>query len=200
LRADEDWDWYFLMQHHGVPTRILDWSDGALVGLHFAVRVPPVGPPPEHALVFVLEPYRLLDFLKSLPYYENAKGRWKEYCQANPAEGLSFNEWDRAYLPSDEEDQKDILLPPVPLLSDAIQTTRRIAAQRSRFMIFGTEASWMSDLVDRPDAPIQILRIRAASIPSIRHELRDAGVTESVIFPDLDGLGRELSQVWEDRR
>lgn len=87
-----------------------------------------------------------------------------------------------------------------PLLSDTTQTTRRIAAQRSRFMIFGTDASWMSDLVDRPDAPIQILRIRTAAIPNIRYELRDAGVTESVIFPDLDGLGRELSQVWEDRR
>ena len=35
---DRDWDWYFLMQHHGVPTRLLDWSDGALMGLHFALK------------------------------------------------------------------------------------------------------------------------------------------------------------------
>jgi len=33
----------------------------------------------------------------------------------------------------------------------------------------------------------------------IRYELRDAGVTESVIFPDLDGLGREIQQRWADR-
>src|ERR1017187_2502412 len=38
--SEEDWDWdsYFLMQHHNGPTRLLDWSDGALMALHFALR------------------------------------------------------------------------------------------------------------------------------------------------------------------
>lgn len=28
-------------------------------------------------------------------------------------------------------------------------------------------------------------------------DLKDCGITESVIFPDLDGLGREVKQLWQ---
>jgi hypothetical protein len=52
----------------------------------------------------------------------------------------------------------------------------------------------------RPDLLIKAITIEAASVTGLRTELRDSGVTESVIFPDLDGSGREINQVWQDRK
>ena len=78
--------------------------------------------------------------------------------------------------------------------------TRRVAAQRSQFIVFGAEPSCLSDEVDKPDSCIRVITIDGERTRAIRTELRECGVTESVIFPDLDGLGRELRQLWEDSR
>jgi hypothetical protein len=67
-------------------------------------------------------------------------------------------------------------------------------------MVFGTDPTWLADESQKPDSSIQAITIDAGSAYKIRTELRDSGVTESVIFPDLDGLGREMRQLWEDRK
>jgi hypothetical protein len=106
-------------------------------------------------------------------------------------------------LPADADELKERLLetPRIPMLWDSSHTTRRIAAQRSRFMVFRSEPTWLLKLNEKKkaDSRIQALCLDPSAIPKIRNELKDAGVTESVISPDLDGLGRELNQAWESQ-
>ena len=199
--ADPEWDSYFLMQHYGVPTRILDWSDGALIALHFAIRNKP-RPPRSGSIIYVLNPYWLLSYLERHANQKDAEERWEKFRVKHPEYGFDEDDSERLYLPSDEDDEAEPLLatPIIPMLWDSPHLTRRVAAQRSRFIIFGTDPQWLANIAQETDARLVSITVPLGAISKIKQELRDAGITESVVFPDLDGLGRELRQVWESRR
>ena len=189
---DWEWEWYFLMQHHGVPSRLLDWTDGSLIALHFAVTSRSSEATTD-AIVYCLNPYWLLKFLDWEPDRQDAKDRWKSWLKLHKS-NYSKSDWERLYLPASRSTNKKWPPPKTPLLWDSPHLERRVAAQRSRFMIFGTDPEWLSKLAEdqkgnRKD-PIQGVVIRSDATDKVRSQLRDAGVTESVIYPDLDGLGR----------
>lgn len=194
----EYWDWYFLMQHHGAVTRLLDWTDGALIALHFASKLREDDESPR--FVHLLAPDRLKDRMKTL--HGETKRQWKAYIKKHPFYIYTDREddWEHAYLPSDRKDLKELNVPRVPLLLDFPHITRRVGAQRSRFVVFGTDPFWLRERIGRTGFPLEVVVIDGKLIRNIRRELRDCGMTESVIFPDLDGVGREMSQLFEERK
>jgi hypothetical protein len=91
-------------------------------------------------------------------------------------------------------------LPRTPMVLNFPHITRRVAAQRSQFIVLGSDPLWLSEEFKTSDSAIRSITIEGTRARAIRAELRECGISESVIFPDLDGLGRELNQLWQDRQ
>src|SRR5258708_39349444 len=66
----------------------------------------------------------------------------------------------------------------------------RLRAQRSCFTIQGKRKQGLDSLL--PGSVLKRYTIDPARRESMRSELRLLGITHSVVFPDLDGLAREL--------
>lgn len=174
-RSDHTDQWLCLAQHVGLPTRLLDWSEGALVALYFALLE-------DRPIVWMLHPVEL-NRLSAQDFEDNQFPlTWVQ--RENPINIGSEN-----FRGAWEQDKRGVDLPV------AIHPTNihpRMSAQRSCFTIHGKNKQNMSELV--PPHMLKRFEIDTSEKQNMLVELRMLGVSHSTIFPDLDGLARDLAQ------
>jgi hypothetical protein len=164
-----DWEWYFLMQHHGLRTRLLDWTTGALLALYFALRD---GPGEQDAAVWALDAWAL---------NKAALGKAALLtCTERETEGYAPRQRGRRKLP----DHPIAVVPPY--------NSARITVQRGAFTIHGADQKGLDEF---PLKRLVQIRVAKDSAVLLKRELRLAGIGEFTVFPDLDGLARELCSV-----
>jgi hypothetical protein len=181
------WEWYALMQHSGAPTRLLDWTEGALIALYFAVR--DKRDKTSDAAVWVLDPWEL----------NRAVMGTAEVIAPGADIGVLKEHADRykQWLPARYEIGGDLTVK----LPAAIYPThfdRRISSQRSCFTIHGSAKDGFDRLPERAEERLAKIVIPGSVAGEIDHALSIAGIDEITIFPDLDGLGRWLAMVLRD--
>jgi len=182
---ENQWNLYFLMQHFGAPTRLVDWTESPLIALYFAVRD---NPGYYDSAVWMLDPYEM-----------NYRVIKRDEVIAPSAPGTLERDVRRVmpWLPT--RFAKKAMLAKNPVAVFPTHFVRRISSQRSCFTIHGVEENGFSRFRGRRPCLIKI-KIPAFSAIPIRHALETQGIDETTVFPDLEGLGRALVTKWRNPR
>jgi hypothetical protein len=175
------WEWYFMMQHFGAPTRLLDWTEGALIALYFAVRD---NQGDRDAAIWILDPWWL---------NKKVTGE-REVIPPGAEIGISKKDSAR-YKPWLPDRYATSRLRRLPVAVYPTHSARRISTQKSCFTIHGSDESALETVAAQHDARIIKVTIPRHEILTIKEQLTVAGIDEITIYPDLDGLGRYLNTV-----
>jgi hypothetical protein len=184
-----EWEYLFFGRHHGVPTRVLDWTDTFGVSLYFALegwenltegrtREP---------TIWIVNPYKLNTETWNereiiLPRYLglDADDEYWDFGELLAASGSWA--WDG------------------PVAIYPIQINERVRAQRAWFTIHGNDRRALEDQF--PHSVVKLI-LKPECMPPALNFLQLAGFNRFSIYPDLDNLAtwiRAERLQWAARR
>lgn len=163
--ACDSWELLAIMQHYGLPTKLLDWTESLHTALYFAT-LGKIDTP----TIWILNPFVLnLHSTKKNIVFDNADKIDLDYynsvCveKAWPFEG--------------------------PIAMDAPWKNDRIKSQRGSFTFHGTNTAPIEKLVPSCVAKVEI---PPQLVRALRSDLLRSGIDDFRLFPDLDGLSKLL--------
>ncbi len=176
-----DWEHLFAMQHYGLPTRLLDWTENVFVAAFFSLSEANEGHTHEQPCVPELWCVDPVAWNRSVPAFHD------------------YGEAIRVLTTADDElkgyglDSKGHR-PKVPVAVFGAHNSTRIVAQRGTFMVWGAKTDPLEEIAtDQPNSKLWRIRLTGARTEMFA-ALHTLGFSETMVFPELPSLASELSR------
>ena len=161
-------DWLFLMQHYGLPTRLLDWTESPLIACFFAIGH---NYKDTDGALYALSPYKLNESQTEMSKL------------LMPYDAPAVEIIDSIFNVGKENVQRIIAIRPG-------EVDMRLLTQLSVFTLHG-HSQLLDEISNSQDFLIKI-KIPMNTKKKLRKQLKQLGIRESNIFPDLDHLAKEI--------
>jgi hypothetical protein len=187
LSGQSNWNWLALAQHHGLPSRLLDWTYSPYVALHFALNeLQQFG---QDGVIWVLNYVKLNQFLPE---------KLKAVIQQEQSNTFTAEMLDGVCRTLDELDNLND--DPFLLFLEPPSLDNRIVNQFALFSLLSDATVLVDDWLEEHDLYFERVIIPAELKWEIRDKLDQANITERVLFPGLDGLSMWLKRQYSSKQ
>jgi hypothetical protein len=175
-----EWELLITAQHHGLPTRLLDWSYSPLVAAHFATAD---NDHDSDRVVWRLD-WQAVHRRFNLPELALSV----EDLQQLLGESKPFTPW--KLMQAQQRDFACMIEPP--------SLDARIVAQCAAFTLCSDKKQSFDSFLKEHDleSTLTKLIIPAAEVARLRDQLDLAGLDERIIFSDLDGVAQRMRRYY----
>jgi hypothetical protein len=186
VHGDWVWNWLSLAKHHGLPTRLLDWTYSPYVAMHFATQ--DFRHFEDDAAIWCVD-YRKTNEL--LP---------KQLCTIAEKEDVNIfttellNSVATTLEAFDGLSRNDFVV-----FFEPPSLDERIVNQFALFSLPSSPTLHLQALLEQRESAFRRIVIPASLKWEIRDKLDQANITERVLFPGLDGLSQWLKRYFATR-